>query len=207
LDGRIPGEDILVRRMIWEIIRKMEYYKFVEQEKVLFFLDAPDDPAGFTIRPLNPYIKSATKNKPLKLSYTVRGKSTIEKPFVRPTAQTDYVPIETEFKQTLKKYNVRGDKPQDDVFTILIGEPLHQRQLYEVLILKKILELNPDLSLNLEYFQPGIEILFPSPDVLEKNYHIVDRNAAKYFYEINDYYGAFEEVFNRNTSELSHLLK
>ena len=117
------------------------------------------------------------------------------------------MPIETEFKQTLKKYNVRGDKPQDDVFTILIGEPLHQRQLYEVLILKKILELNPDLSLNLEYFQPGIEILFPSPDVLEKNYHIVDRNAAKYFYEINDYYGAFEEVFNRNTSELSHLLK
>ncbi len=207
LDGRIPGEDILVRRMIWEIIRKMDYFDYVDPEKVLFFLDAPDDPAGFTVRPLKPYIKSASENKPLKLSFTIRGKSTIEKPFVRPTAQTDYVPIDAGFLQTLQKYNVRGDTPKDDMFTILIGDRTRQRQLYEVLILKKVLEMNPDLALNLEYFSPGIEILFPSPDVLQKNYHIVDRNAAKYFYEINDYYGAFEEVFNRNTSKLSHLLK
>lgn len=66
--------------------------------------------------------------------------------------------------------------------------------------------MNPDLLLQLDYYKPGIEILFPSPDVLTKDIHIVDRDAAKYFYEINDYYGAFENVFNRKTSALTDLI-
>lgn len=209
LAGRVPGEDILVRRMIYDIIERMDYYKHIAPEKVLFFLDAPDDPAGFKIRPMGSYIKSADVDRPLKLSYSIRGKATVKKPFVRPTAQIDYVTPKKgqAYKQLLKELNARGSKPRDDVFTILIGENKHERRLYEILILKKVLEMNPDLDLTLEYYQPGIEILFPSPDVLEKNNHIVDRDAAKFFYEINDYYGSFESVFNRSTSKLSHLIK
>ena len=37
--------------------------------------------------------------------------------------------------------------------------------------------------------------------------HIVDRDAAKYFYEVNAYYGAFELEFNRFTKELSELIQ
>ena len=73
--------------------------------------------------------------------------------------------------------------------------------------MKKVLEMNPDLELTLKYFKPGIEILFPSPDVLLKNSHVVDRDAAKIFYEVNDYYGSFEQEFNRATAELGRLIK
>ena len=37
--------------------------------------------------------------------------------------------------------------------------------------------------------------------------HVVDRDAAKYFYEVNDYYGSFEEEFNRSTAELGRLIQ
>ena len=110
------------------------------------------------------------------------------------------------YKQTIRSNNIREANSNEDKYTILIGKEKHERRLYEILVMKKILELNPDLSLQLDYFKPGIEILFPSPEVLIKDYHIVDRDAAKYFYEVNDYYGAFEDVFNRRTSAFVDLM-
>ena len=83
----------------------------------------------------------------------------------------------------------------------------YERRLYEVLILKKLLDLNPDLELSLQYFRPGVEILFPSPGVLRQGPFVVDRQAARYFYEINSYYSAFDKEFNRQTAEIGRLLK
>ena len=72
---------------------------------------------------------------------------------------------------------------------------------------KKLLDLNPDLELSLQYFRPGVEILFPSPGVLRQGPFVVDRQAARYFYEINSYYSAFDKEFNRQTAEIGRLLK
>ncbi|MDB9884517.1 hypothetical protein OAD01_02425, partial [Candidatus Marinimicrobia bacterium] len=131
----------------------------------------------------------------------------VEKPFVRPTAITSYVTLKDSYKNSLKSFNARGDIPQDDIFTILLSRDKDERRLYEVLVMKKMLEMNPDLELTLKYFKPGIEILFPSPDVLLKNSHVVDRDAAKIFYEVNDYYGSFEQEFTRATADLGRLIK
>ena len=143
------------------------------------------------------------------MSYSVYQKATAEKPFVRPTADLDYIPFERDFnyKGELEKTNVHGATMEEDIFTIIIKEKKHERRLYEVLILKKILEINPDLKQNLRYFQPGIEILFPAPEVLEKNVHVVDRDVARYFYEVNNYYGMFEKDFNRKTAAVGRLLE
>jgi len=211
LDGRVFGEEILVRRMIYEIIEKMDYYKHIDPEKVMFFLDEKGDPAGFKVEPLAGYIRGVLElkgEKYLRLSYSVRGKATLDKPFVRPTALIAYDDKSEKynFKQLNRIKNMHSTISSDIDYTILIGEEKNERRLYEILVLKKVLELNPDLSLELDYFKPGIEILFPSPEVLIKDYHIVDRDAAKYFYEINDYYGAFEDVFNRKTSAFVDLI-
>lgn len=211
LAGRVPGEEILVRRMLYNIIEKLNYYEYIDPGKVIFFLDSKDDPAGFKVRNLADYIRELppTGTKALRLSYSIRGKATLEKPFVRPTAKIDELTLDpaVSYKNLLKANNLRGQEPTEDVFTILIAEKDNERRLYEILILKKMLEMNPDLNLTLDYFKAGIEILFPSPDVLLQANHVVDRDAAKYFYEINDYYGSFETTFNRETSELTILLQ
>ncbi len=211
LEGRVFGEEILVRRMIYEIIEKMDYYKHIDPEKVMFFHNEANNPAGFKVEPLAGYIRRVLNMKDekyLRLSYSIHGEASLDKPFVRPTAIVAYddIDLKYNYKKMIRIKNKRGNDPSEDSFTILISKEKHERRLYEILVMKKVLELNPDLSLQLDYFKPGIEILFPSPEVLIKDFHIVDRDAAKYFYEVNDYYGAFEDVFNQKTSEYVDLM-
>lgn len=207
IEGKIPGENILVRRMLIDVIERLGYHKNIDPAKVIYFLDSESNPAGFKVSRLAKDIMGMPAGKALQLSYSVKGKATVQKPFVRPTAETKYITLSDSYKNVLKGLNKRGSSPSDDVFTILISQDKDERRLYDVLVMKKVLEMNPDLKLTLQYFKPGIEILFPSPDVLLNNNHVVDRDAAKYFYEANDYYGSFEEEFNRSTAELGRLIQ
>ena len=207
LAGRIPGEEALVRRMLLDIIGRLSYYKHIEPKKVIYFLDTTTEPAGFKVSPLSTDILNIPNGKALKLSYSLKGKATFDKPFVRPTAEANYITLKDSYKKELNNFNIRGENPEDDLYTVLISGVKDERRLYEVLVMKKVLEMNPDLELTLKYFKPGIEILFPSPDVLLKNSHVVDRDAAKIFYEVNDYYGSFEQEFNRATADLGRLIK
>jgi len=208
IEGKIPGENILVRRMLIDVIERLGYHKHIDPAKVIYFLDSETNPAGFKVSRLANDIMGIPQGKALQLSYSIKGKATVQKPFVRPTAETKYINLSSNsYKNVLKGSNKRGSGPSDDVFTILILEDKNERRLYDVLVMKKVLEMNPDLKLTLQYFKPGIEILFPSPDVLLNNNHVVDRDAAKYFYEANDYYGSFEEEFNRSTAELGRLIQ
>ena len=207
IEGKIPGENILVRRMLIDVIERLGYHKHIDPAKVIYFLDSETNPAGFKVSRLANDIMGIPEGKALQLSYSIKGKATVQKPFVRPTAETNYITLSDSYKNMLKGSNKRGSDLSDDVFTILISEDKNERRLYDVLVMKKVLEMNPDLELTLQYFKPGIEILFPSPDVLLNNNHVVDRDAAKYFYEANDYYGSFEEEFNRSTAELGRLIQ
>ena len=208
IEGKIPGENILVRRMLIDVIERLGYHKNIDPAKVIYFLDSESNPAGFKVSRLAKDIMGIPAGKALQLSYSIKGKATVQKPFVRPTAETKYITLlSNSYKNVLKGSNKRGSGPSDDVFTILILEDKNERRLYDVLVMKKVLEMNPDLKLTLQYFKPGIEILFPSPDVLLNNNHVVDRDAAKYFFEVNDYYGSFEEEFNRSTAELGRLIQ
>ena len=207
IEGKIPGENILVRRMLIDVIERLGYHKHIDPAKVIYFLDSESDPAGFRVSRLANDIIDMPPGQALQLSYSIKGKATVQKPFVRPTAETKYITLSDSYKNVLKGLNKRGSDPSDDMFTILISRDKDERRLYDVLVMKKVLEMNPDLDLTLQYFKPGIEILFPSPDVLLNNNHVVDRDAAKYFYEVNDYYGSFEEEFNRSTAELGRLIQ
>ena len=207
LESKIPGEDILVRKMLTEIIEKLEYSKHIDPMNVIYFLDSSSDPAGFKVAPLATHILETPEGHALQLSYTIK-EATVERPFVRPTAEAKYITIPSDsYKNVLRGLNKRGADPTEDIFTILISSSKDEIELYEVLVMKRVLEMNPDLELTFKYFQPGIEILFPSPNVLLNNTHVVDRDAAKFYYEVNDYYGSFEEEFNRQTAELGRLIQ
>jgi len=39
-------------------------------------------------------------------------------------------------------------------------------------------------------------------DILNRNTYVIDPEAAKYFYEINDYYSVFQKQFNKAYSKL-----
>ena len=209
LEGKIPGESVLVKKMLLDIIGKMNYVDFVDPESIIYFASSLQDPAGFEVEMLSKAVKNIPANRAMKLTYSVIGKATIDKPFVQPTATVNYISLKESYKNELIKFNKIGASPTEDEFTILLSAefPKYERRLYEVLILKKLLNMNPDLDLTLQYFKPGIEILFPSRDVLETTNFVVDRDAARLFYEVNLYYAAFGQEFNRGTAEIGRLMK
>jgi len=62
--------------------------------------------------------------------------------------------------------------------------------------------MNPDLELKISDFKAGLEIQFPAYETLEGNTHVIDAEVAKYFYEINDYYSAFQNKFNEEYTKI-----
>jgi hypothetical protein len=209
LEGKIPGESVLVKKMLLDIISKMNYVDYVNPGSIIYFASSEKDPAGFEVEMLAGAINNIPSNRAMKLTYSVTGKATVDKPFVQPTATVNYISLKDSYKNELIKFNKIGSVPAEDQFTILISPqiPKYEKRLYEVLILKKLLQMNPDLDLTLKYFKPGIEILFPSRDVLETTNFVVDRDAARLFYEVNLYYAAFGQEFNRGTAEIGRLMK
>jgi hypothetical protein len=59
------------------------------------------------------------------------------------------------------------------------------------------------MPLTLSEFHIGRQIIFPSQQELEGGYHIVDRDVARLFYEVYNYYPVFEQKFNREAKEMN----
>ncbi|MCZ6634542.1 MAG: hypothetical protein O7G87_14140, partial [bacterium] len=68
-----------------------------------------------------------------------------------------------------------------------------------VLVLKRIIALNKTLPLTIKEFRVGRQIIFPTEQDLRQRFHIIDRDAARFYYEVIQYYPEFEKTFNRET--------
>ena len=91
-------------------------------------------------------------------------------------------------------------------YSILLTNSDNERRLYEVLVLRRVLEANPNILKNISKFKAGRNILFPSPASIENDTHTLDEEIAQYFYEINDYNNTFDESFINKISALKNLL-
>src|SRR5207253_11372378 len=76
-----------------------------------------------------------------------------------------------------------------------------------ILVLKRVLELNSATLQTLNDFHVGRQVIFPSEEQLKSAYHIVDRDAARLFYEVFSYYPAFQRAFDREYKRTIRLLE
>ncbi|MFP6887376.1 MAG: hypothetical protein VB997_07420, partial [Opitutales bacterium] len=67
-----------------------------------------------------------------------------------------------------------------------------------VLVLKRILALISSMPVTIKEFRLGRQIIFPTEQELSDKYHIIDYDAARFFYEIINYYPEFERAFNED---------
>ena len=112
-----------------------------------------------------------------------------------------------------------GNRPKQDgspdSWTVLLSEvnPSGVRGasgievLQGVLVLKRILALNTTLPLTIKEFRVGRQIIFPTEQDLRQRFHIIDRDAARFFYEVIQYYPEFEQSFNRETRLITQMLR
>ena len=225
LDRNIPGEEVMVRRMLWEIISyKLLYHQYIDMDKVIFFEDMPDDPNGLMLTylseklsPLNE--KESDKDQTLALTFDANPGSTLEtfdpsvleleRLFVQPKATVVYDILTGEtYAQRLARLNKRHPDGTPDKWTVLLtNSKLRIKPLNEilpgVLVLKRVLELNgSSLPLTIRDFKPGQQILFPTKENLSSDYHVIDGKVAQLFYEVILYYPAFEETFRYEVNRI-----
>jgi hypothetical protein len=223
LRGDVPGEDIYVRRMLWEIINKTHYTRYVDPNKIIFYESDPSSPGGFKLAFLKDLLSDTKskkrEDKDLAISFEALPHGTAERPFVPPKGEVSYPNVTRQnYLETLMNGNDRNPDGTPKDWMVLLSKsssgiyvkadnsvtPLELLQ--GVMVLKRLLELNTTLPLTLKDFHIGRQIIFPSQEELQKGFHIIDRETAKLFFEVYDYYPAFEQEFNRQTTQINHAL-
>lgn len=215
LDGQAPGEDILVRRMLYEIARKSDYKNGIEPGRMLFFRETDEAGGdGFEVSFLEQYLSRLDgENNALVLSFDAGNSESIDHPFVQPTARIHYEYIAPGgYQQRLRELNTSSEDGTGRWAIILsdadAGSSTSLEILQSVLLLKQILNLNTSLPLEIDEFYVGRQIVFPTKEDIDENVHVIDRQVARLFYQVKDYYRAFEQEFNRQVaSSLERLRK
>lgn len=210
MKGAIPGEDILVRRMLYETVESTGFSRLIGNQNMIFFVDRPDG-QGIEVRFLHQVIKEIPKGmNVVELAFEANPEATPEKPFVAPTAVIKYHDMTAEALEAYHvEANARGADGRPKQWSILIGndhnflEGIHPgERLKRVLVMKKILKLNTTLDLTLKDFYVGRQIIYPSEDDISQRNHVIDADTAKMFFEVEKFYLAFEQEFNLRTREL-----
>jgi len=211
LEGDIPGESVLVRRMLKDIIEKLEFGEKIALEKVFFFESTTDH--NLMDRGLRGALADVLKTpgRGLVLSYDARNAPVEGEYFTYPFAavsETDVPDDERERVLFLRELNHVDEQELPLQWTILLADDGDVAHLRNVLILKRLMDLNNKLPQTLAAFQPGVQILFPSREDMASRYHLIDSEVAQLFYETSasQYYPAFERVFNNRVRDVERIL-
>jgi Flp pilus assembly secretin CpaC len=212
LTKKIPGEEVIVRRMIWEIVHKSKYHQYISEDHILVFEDKDEAKYGnkFKTHLLSNLLSRISAEKENSVVFDLAShKAKSVGPFEHPRAKISEIRIdgaenyievmsnlndEDENRNTLllspfiSPSGVRGASPVE----ILKG----------VLVLKRILALNRTMPVTIDEFRVGRQITFPTEQELKDKYHVIDYDAARYFYEVINYYPEFEKAFNRDSAKI-----
>lgn len=221
LSGSVPGEEILVRRMLWELAYKTGFSAHIDDAKIIVFEDHPAaaDSSGFRTTFTQSLLANRKTNgsNTLNLAFDARFRGTADHPFAQPKATIGYSTISSseEYVGKLMDGNRRLPDGNPNKWTVQLSDikPPGVRGassldvLKGVLVLKRILALNKTLPLTVKEFRVGRQLIFPTEEDLKQRYHILDRDGARYFYEVVQYYPEFEKAFNRKTKNILSTLE
>jgi len=196
LNDLIPGEQIITRRMVYDIVEKQNYYKEVNLDNIIFFNNNKNYGVDF-IKNYFSVINKTDKGLLLLVNKDDNSNDT----FFRPGIDIKEIDLNEGYKS--KEILKKEWNKNKDFYPILIANKKDLKRLYEILIMQEVLKLNTSLELSIKEFKRGLEIQFPSKELIKTNSFVIDENIAKYFYEVNFYYESFEKEFKDETKLLS----
>ena len=195
-DGFIPGENIITQRMIYEIVENQNYFNFVNTEQIIFFNNKNNNKVDF-LSNYSPVINDSRR----ALLLSINNDSSNDDSFFRPSMTLEEIVLTEEYNYKELLYSYWKSNPESR--PILIANQKNLKRLTEVLVLKEVLKLNGNLDLSIKEFKRGLEIQFPSKEIIKDNFFVIDQEVSKLFYDVNFYYESFEEEFNSKTKFLN----
>jgi len=225
--GSVPGEEVLVYRQMYEVIKRQNLSDEVPFGQIIFFEEHGGAETGFDVEFIEPYLKEQAKeleeegliekrgvaalqanDKALALTYTDRRASAetgemLEQPV--PEVRLLDCPDDETWDRLLWELN-QPDEQGRDRYTILIRDEENIVRLKRALLLKRTVELNAGGdSLTLENFSVGRQLLLPeaNPEMVR----LIDGEVANYFYLTEQYYPALQKELRDAGQQLRQMLK
>ena len=206
-DQAVPGEDALVRRQIYEVLKHREAAEKLDTRKLIFFRKDEDLGSGFRVRFLSehleevaPFVLSGKETgKAFALRYQLRRDSASAGELLdEPVPEMAIVdcPDKATWRRLLWELNQPGPKGEVRRVIILRNRDDLERLKYAVLM-KKTIELNTeDNILKLKSFTRGR--LLRMPTVREDDVELIDAEVAACFFHSEQYYAALQSALRRD---------
>jgi general secretion pathway protein D len=217
LRDKVPGEEVIVRRMIWEIIHKSKFHQNISDDRILIFEANDAAKYGNKFKTLFLHNLLASTNQSdenaLVLDYADH-KSKTSGSFEHPRALISRSTIKNPENYVEQISVLNSDDLNRNTILLSPSVPppgvrgaTAMDVLKGVLVLKRILALNPSMPVTIREFRVGRQITFPTEQELQDKYHIVDYDTARFFYQIINYYPEFEDAFNRDSKAILNRMK
>ena len=213
---QVPGETILVERMVYQIIKKLGLIKKISPSNLLIFKKDPAESAGFEVRFLTEELTGLRQgnwaeyfkqhpNRALALTFKTSGETHAQE-VIRESVPEVHL-LELSDRNQWKKLLYELNQPVNGVqrWTILINDEKDMERLQAALVLKRTIDLNrTDNALYIKHFRVGRQLAFPviSP---ERTY-LIDWEVARYFYHTEHYYAAFQDELNEGMKRLREMI-
>ena len=213
VNGRIPGEETLVHRMLYEVIKRTKVDDRVNPARVIF-LDAKDV-EGYHVQFLEREIAKFGNGKDVKSFFRNTNGKAIAFTYYYDRASMDENRLATEpipdvrlvdcpDRDAWQKRLWELNHPTPDGrqrFTILIQNQDDIERLQRAMMLKKIITLNGGpTALSMRNFTIGKILAMPQLD--KDQVTVMDADVARYFYHTELYYAAAIEKIEQTLDQL-----
>ena len=217
LKNKVPGEEVIVRRMIWEIVHKSKYHQYIADDHILVFEGNQKAKYGnkFNTHLLNKLFEKLQRNKDNSLVLNFADyRANSYGPFEHPRAKIFRANVSNPGHYVQLMTQLNAEDPNRN--TLLLSSSMSPpgvrganalEVLKGVLVLKRILALNRTMPVTIDEFRVGRQITFPTEQELKDKYHVIDYDAARYFYDVINYYPEFEKAFNRDSAMIIYQMQ
>lgn len=200
--SQIPGEQILVHRMIYEVVKRLELDKQVKPERMIYFVSRQES-GGYSVNFLestlrilgkgNDYTSFFKNNKGKALALTFnydRNAIANDRLTTDPAPRIEMIDCADDKEWGRLLWELNQPKSDGTVQnTILIHSEDDLVRLSRAIMLKKIILLNGGQSeVSLNNFTVGKLLIMP--EIKTGQAHVIDADVARYFFDTEHYYGA-----------------
>ena len=205
--GSVPGEDALVRRQIYEVLKRQRASEVLDAEKLIFFKPDDDVGSGFKVQFLAEYLEEEAPfvlseegdGRAIGLCFRLTRTSTQAEELLRePVPEIKIVdcPDENSWRKLLLESNAEKNGELDKQ-VIFLRHRKDLERLKTAILMKKIISLNAaDYILKLKNFTRGR--LLRMPTIREEDVELIDADVATCFYHSELYYSALQESLQKD---------
>ena len=205
--GSVPGEDALVRRQIYEVLKRQRASEVLDAEKLIFFKPDDDVGSGFKVQFLAKYLEEEAPfvlseegdGRAIGLCFRLTRTSTQAEELLRePVPEIKIVdcPDENSWRKLLLESNAEKNGELDKQ-VIFLRHRKDLERLKTAILMKKIISLNAaDYILKLKNFTRGR--LLRMPTIREEDVELIDADVATCFYHSELYYSALQESLQKD---------